>query len=182
MPPHQSADNKCTNCLVIIMEIWYPSQYKDDLFWIFFILKKRRSWGRPILWWKYLYFYQLYCAMVVVSKQYCFDGFSPRKKRQRKLMNYPQRMYFSTCCVLTEVINSNMINTLYCSIIVCFICFNTTQYMFISPQAKFTAKTHNIVANGQQCCGPMVIFQSKCVTIFLLIDEWKITHDIKMTS
>ena len=45
--------------------------------------------------------------------------------------------------------------------------------MFISPQARFTAKTYNIVENGQQCCGLMVIFQSKYVTIFLLIDQWK---------
>ena len=72
--------------LVIIMEIWYPSQYKDYLFWIFFILKKRRSWGRPIL-----FLPTLLCHSCCVKTLLLWWVFTKKKKRQQKLMNHSQR-------------------------------------------------------------------------------------------
>ena len=98
----------------------------------------------------------------------CRAAWSQLKKRQQKLMNYSQRNVL-LCPYWSYRFKYDLsypVLQYHCVLYA----LTQSKTCFFSPQAKFTAKTYNIVDNGQQCCGIMVIFQSKYVAIFLLID------------
>ena len=60
-------------------------------------------------------------------------------------------MYLSTCCVPTEVLNSNMIKVTRAAVSLCVLYGLThSKTCLFHLRPKFTAKTYNIVDNERQ--------------------------------
>ena len=73
------------------------------------------------------------------------------------------------CILITVLLSPNQSIQIWLKLpqITVSVCFDTTQYMFISPQDKFKAKRVTLSRTANDVCGLMVIFKKKYMKLFM---------------